>query len=166
MAKFTPEASQRFRSSFLNLLSLNHQEKWVHSNRFYQTYIADRDHVRMNTTQWDSLTAFVQWLGREGRCRVENSNDGAYISYIDRSEAKIQRAEALRRKLVAEESDRRQGDRLLSDQIKRAHARVVDSTIDHNTGVVERTVPPNCLERNGVTRVWAKGSAKECYLGR
>jgi len=26
----------------------------------------DRDHVHMNSTQWETLTEFIKWLGREG----------------------------------------------------------------------------------------------------
>ena len=38
----------------------------MRANNVYQEYINDRDHVHMNSTQWETLTEFVKWLGREG----------------------------------------------------------------------------------------------------
>lgn len=40
--------------------------KRVHNNIVYNEYISDREHVHMNSTQWETLTDFTKWLGREG----------------------------------------------------------------------------------------------------
>ena len=40
--------------------------KRVHNNIIYNEYIGDREHVHMNSTQWETLTDFTKWLGREG----------------------------------------------------------------------------------------------------
>lgn len=57
--------SQQFQSDFLTLLRITHREKALHAKRFYQTYIADRNHIHLNVTRWHSLTDFIKWLGRE-----------------------------------------------------------------------------------------------------
>lgn len=43
--------------------------KRVHNNIVYNEYISDREHVHMNSTQWETLTDFTKWLGREGKLR-------------------------------------------------------------------------------------------------
>lgn len=59
----------------LNMLSLNSEQllifffagtKRVGANVVYQEYISDREHLHMNSTQWETLTEFVKWLGKEG----------------------------------------------------------------------------------------------------
>ena len=54
---------------YLELLKRRFGTKRVHCNIVYQEYIAFRDHVHMNSTQWETLTDFVKWLGREGMNR-------------------------------------------------------------------------------------------------
>ncbi|KAI3397899.1 hypothetical protein diail_10068 [Diaporthe ilicicola] len=114
--------SQQFRSDFLNLLRLNHREKSIQINRFYQTYIADRNHIHLNATRWHSLTDFAKWLGREGLCRVEEKDDGIYVAWIDTSPEALQRATLLDKKLREEAAGRRQEERQLEEQVKRAQA--------------------------------------------
>lgn len=41
----------------------------MHNNIVYNEYISDREHVHMNSTQWETLTDFTKWLGREGKLR-------------------------------------------------------------------------------------------------
>lgn len=114
--------SQRCLSTFLNLLRVNHGEKSVEANRFYQTYISDHHHVHLKDTRWGNLTRFVEWLGQEGLCRFEKKDDGIYIAWIDTSPDAERQAADLRRKKREEAADRRQEERQLEEQVKRAHA--------------------------------------------
>lgn len=41
--------------------------KRVHNNIVYNEYISHREHIHMNATQWETLTDFTKWLGREGK---------------------------------------------------------------------------------------------------
>ena len=50
----------------------------------YQEYISDRDHIHMNATQWETLTDFVKYLGKEGVCTVDETEKGWYVTYIER----------------------------------------------------------------------------------
>lgn len=35
--------------------------------------IADKQHVHMNATKWDTLTTFVKYLGKQGHCLVDET---------------------------------------------------------------------------------------------
>lgn len=51
---------------YLELLKRRFGTKRVNCNIVYQEYIAYREHIHMNSTQWETLTEFIKWLGREG----------------------------------------------------------------------------------------------------
>ena len=72
----------------------------------------------MNATMWATLTDFCKYLGREGLAKVEETERGWFISYIERDVAKQQRDEALARRKVAEA----EAEKLLADQLE--HQRV------------------------------------------
>lgn len=58
--------------------------KRVHNNIIYNEYISDREHVHMNSTQWETLTDFTKWLGREGKLRPPPKHPPAHLSYHSR----------------------------------------------------------------------------------
>ena len=57
---------REFFDDFTELLRRRFGTKRVHANIVYQEYIANKEHMHMNSTQWETLTEFVKWLGREG----------------------------------------------------------------------------------------------------
>lgn len=83
--RFVHNYSDMFKKDFLSLLSRAHGTKRVFANQVYQEYIADRNHIHMNATRWNSLSEFVKYLGREGICHVEEAENGWYITWIDNS---------------------------------------------------------------------------------
>lgn len=85
-------------------------------------YIAKKDHIHMNATKWSSLSEFVKYLGKEGICRVEETEKGLQIGWIDDSPEALRRQEALRRKALQDQGDEEIERRLLNEQIKRAQA--------------------------------------------
>lgn len=118
--KYIREYSDAFIKDFINLLKTGHRDKEVQINHFYQEYIANKEHVHMNSTQWSSLTEFAKHLGKEGICRVEENEKGIYISWIDDSPEALKRQEAIRRKEAQDRGDEEREQRLLKEQIKRA----------------------------------------------
>ena len=61
--------SSEFEKNFLDSLSRRHGTKRVYANVDYQEYIADKHHVHMNATKWETLTNFVKYdLGVPRRC--------------------------------------------------------------------------------------------------
>ena len=63
----------------------------MHANIVYQEYVSDREHIHMNATQWETLTDFVKWLGRDGHCVVDETPKGWFITYIDKDPEVIAR---------------------------------------------------------------------------
>ncbi|XP_061106655.1 DNA/RNA-binding protein KIN17 [Conger conger] len=63
--QFMDYFSQEFKSDFLELLRRRFGTKRVHNNIVYNEYISDREHIHMNSTQWETLTDFTKWLGKE-----------------------------------------------------------------------------------------------------
>lgn len=96
--KYLDSFSEDFYKDYLNLLKRRFGTKRVPANNVYQEYIQDRSHTHMNATQWETLTEFVKWLGREGHCIVDETEKGWYVAYIDRDPETILRQEKLARK--------------------------------------------------------------------
>lgn len=76
----------------------------------------------MNATKWPSLTEFAKHLGREGICRVEETDKGLQIAWIDDSPEALRRKDALRRKEAQDQGDEEREQRMIREQIKRAQA--------------------------------------------
>ena len=115
------EYSRQFKHDFSQLLRTAHGEKKINANRFYQEYIQDKQHVHMNATRWTSLQEFVKYLGREGTCRVEDSEkDGLCISWIDNSPEALKRNDARREKERGDRGDEERTQKIIEKQIEQA----------------------------------------------
>lgn len=114
------EYSRNFHEDFMRQLRTSHGTKSVHINHFYQEYIANKAHTHMNATKWPSLTEYAKYLGREGICRVEETEKGLQIAWIDTSPEALKRAEAIRRKEMQDKGDEERELRLIREQQKRA----------------------------------------------
>jgi DNA/RNA-binding protein KIN17 len=112
--------SQQFQREFIQQLRTAHGTKAVHINHFYQEYIAHKEHVHMNATRWPSLTEFAKFVGREGICRVEETDKGLHIAWIDNSPEALRRQEHLRKKELQDKGDEEREQKLIQEQIKRA----------------------------------------------
>jgi DNA/RNA-binding protein KIN17 len=56
----------------------------------------------MNSTMWASLSDFVQYLGKQGHCTVEQNERGWFVTYIERDASKLERVQALQRRQQGE----------------------------------------------------------------
>lgn len=132
--KFIEGYSRQFQRDFLTLLRTSHGEKPVHLNQFYQSYIANKEHVHMNATKWPSLTEFAKFVGREGICRVEETDKGLHIAWIDNSPEALRRQDAIRKKDRQDKGDEEREQALIREQIKRANmeARTDDDDNEDN----------------------------------
>ncbi|KAI1497578.1 zinc finger protein RTS2 [Biscogniauxia marginata] len=118
--KYISDFSNQFLKDFIQLLRTSHGEKQVQINQFYQNYIARKDHIHMNATRWPSLTEFAKHLGREGICRVEETEKGIHIAWIDDSPEALRRKEAVRRKEMQDKGDEEREQKMIMEQIRRA----------------------------------------------
>uniref|UniRef100_A0A8C4INF8 DNA/RNA-binding protein KIN17 n=1 Tax=Dicentrarchus labrax TaxID=13489 RepID=A0A8C4INF8_DICLA len=117
--KFMDYFSDEFKSDFLELLSRRFGTKRVHNNIVYNEYISDREHVHMNSTQWETLTDFTKWLGREGFCKVDETPKGWYVQYIDRDPETIRRQEEQARKKKQDLDDEERSAKFIEEQVRR-----------------------------------------------
>lgn len=96
--------SKDFEKMYLDTLRQRHGTKRVNANNVYQEVIQDRHHIHMNATKWATLTDFVQYLGKCGKCVVEETERGWYVTYIERDASILAREEAQQRRVAAEKA--------------------------------------------------------------
>jgi len=118
--KVISDYSQQFIRDFLLQLRTAHGTKPIHINHFYQEYIANKEHVHMNATRWTSLTMLAKHLGQEGICRVEETDKGLHIAWIDNSPEALRRQEAIRKRERMDKGDEEREQRLIQEQVDRA----------------------------------------------
>jgi len=94
--------SKEFERSYMSSLKMRHGTKKVNANNVYQELISDKQHIHMNATHWSTLTDFVQYLGKIGKCIVEETERGWMISYIERDASILARKESMQRREEAE----------------------------------------------------------------
>lgn len=119
--KHISDYSNQFQHDFLQLLRTSHGEKKININHFYQEYISNKEHVHMNATRWPSLTEYAKHLGREGLCRVEETDKGLHVSWIDNSPEALRRQDAIRKKERQDKGDEEREQKLIREQIERAN---------------------------------------------
>jgi len=119
--KVVHDYSSQFQREFVALLSQRFGTRRVLANQVYQEYIQDRHHVHMNATRWVSLSEFVKFLGRAGIVKVEGSELGWFISWIDNSATARARQDAIKKMDRAKMDDEQRARRELDEQIRRAH---------------------------------------------
>ncbi|KIL66787.1 hypothetical protein M378DRAFT_160286 [Amanita muscaria Koide BX008] len=112
--------SSRFQSEFVTLLSRRYNTKRVLANKVYQEYIADKQHLHMNATRWVTLTEFAKHLGRSGIARVDETEKGWFIAWIDNSPKTLSKQEATLKKERATMNDEQRERMLIAEQIERA----------------------------------------------
>ncbi|ORZ37373.1 domain of Kin17 curved DNA-binding protein-domain-containing protein, partial [Catenaria anguillulae PL171] len=125
--------SRQFKTGFLDILRTRYGTRRVYANQVYNEYIADRHHIHMNATCWTTLSAFVKYLGREGEVKVEEDERGWYITYIDRSPETLKRMEKDAKREREEREAEGEEQRLIEEQIRRAHAELEKRTMSSAT---------------------------------
>ncbi|KAG8958703.1 hypothetical protein FRC00_002388 [Tulasnella sp. 408] len=120
--KHISDFSGQFQAEFVALLSRRFGTKRVLANKVYQEYIQDKNHLHMNATRWVTLTEFVKHLGRTGVARVDETEKGWFIAWIDNSPKALAKADANAKKERLQISDEQRERELLKAQIEKAQA--------------------------------------------
>ncbi|OJT09953.1 DNA/RNA-binding protein KIN17, partial [Trametes pubescens] len=120
--KHIADYSSQFQHDFVQLLSRRFGTKRVKANTVYQEVIQDRSHLHMNSTRWVTLTEFVKHLGRTGVARVDETEKGWFIAWIDNSPKALAKQEASMKKERMNVSDEQRERTLIEEQIERAAA--------------------------------------------
>ena len=119
--KHIEDYTKAFTRDFLQLLRTSHSSgKFVNANHFYNTYIANKQHIHLNATHFKSLTEFTKYLGREGICKVQEGERGLEIAWIDNSPEAMRRQDALRKKERQDKGDEDREQRMIAEQVERA----------------------------------------------
>jgi DNA/RNA-binding protein KIN17 len=100
--------------------------KRVFANRVYQEVIADKGHMHMNSTRWVTLTEFCKHLGRSGIVRVDETEKGWFIAWIDNSPKALAKQEASAAKERLTISDEQRERNLIAEQIEKAKYEKLD----------------------------------------
>ncbi|GAA5814974.1 hypothetical protein MFLAVUS_008478 [Mucor flavus] len=118
--RFVHNFSDEFKKEFLGLLSRRHGTKRVFANKVYQEYIAHKEHVHMNATRWNSLSEFCKQMSRDGILRVDETERGLHITWIDNSPKALARQAAIQKMDRAKKDDEERELELLREQIEKA----------------------------------------------
>ena len=114
--EFLDSFSSDFEAAYMDTLRRRHGTKKMNANNVYQEVIQDKDHVHMNSTKWATLTDFVQYLGKSGKCVVEETERGWYVTYIERDPALLARQEAHRRRVESERAEEEKAAKRMEKQ--------------------------------------------------
>ncbi|KIJ55403.1 hypothetical protein M422DRAFT_220080 [Sphaerobolus stellatus SS14] len=120
--KHIQDFSAQFQSEFVAMLSRRFGTKRVKANTVYQEYIHDKSHLHMNATRWVTLTEFIKHLGRSGIARVDETDKGWFIAWIDNSPQALAKQDAQMKKERLTMSDEQRERILIAEQIERAKA--------------------------------------------
>lgn len=76
--------TNEFVNGFMTLLQQKGSHNKCKANAIYQEYIADRRHVHMNATIFDTLTSFVNYLDQKQLVRTAQDEKGEWwLTYVD-----------------------------------------------------------------------------------
>ncbi|CAB9503787.1 KIN17-like protein [Seminavis robusta] len=132
--------SREFESSYLQTLRQRHTTKRVNANNVYQEVIQDKQHIHMNSTRWASLSDFVMYLGKKGKCVVDETERGWYVQYIEVDAGILARQAAQERRVEAEKAaEIAQAERMEKQRIEAAKAfDLVGGTVHREATKLER----------------------------
>lgn len=129
--------SAEFEACYLEHLRLRHANTLVNANNVYQQLIRDKTHVHMNATMWATLSDFVQYLGRTGKCQVQETERGWYVKYIPRPDA----VQLAKEQLLAlrQEADLRAEEEYLQRMERLRKEAATDGGASHAVALLEPT---------------------------
>jgi len=118
--RFLHGYSRDFEKAFNTILRRQYNGKRVHANVVYQQYISDKNHVHMNATCWVTLTSYVKHLGRTGKCEIDETDKGWFITWVQKDpEEELREQKAARKEKMAKDDDERIQD-YINAQIEKA----------------------------------------------
>lgn len=117
--KYMDQYSRDFQSFFMEVMKRKGGVR-VKANTVYQEVVADRTHIHMNSTKWETLGVFVQYLGKQGLCRVDQTDQGWWVQYIDRDPRVLARQEELAKRAEMTMDEEERASRAIQRQVEEA----------------------------------------------
>jgi len=106
--RFLHGYSRDFEKSFNDILRRQYNGKRVHANVVYQQYISDKNHVHMNATCWVTLTSYVKHLGRTGKCEIDETDKGWFVTWVHKDpEEELREKKAAKKEKMAKDDEER-----------------------------------------------------------
>ncbi|GLT43862.1 hypothetical protein SLA2020_177910 [Shorea laevis] len=149
--------SEEFENNFLDLMKRSHRFSRVAATVVYNEFIHDRHHVHMNSTQWATLTEFVKYLGRTGKCKVEETPKGWFITYIDCDSETMFKEKQKNKRMKAEMSEEEKKEREIQKQIEKAE-QLMPSNMDDEKEKTENAAVKELNLENGMKIGFSLGS--------
>lgn len=118
--RFIDGYSEEFEQSFMDHMKMSHRSSRVAATVVYNEYIANRHHIHMNSTKWTTLTEFVKYLGRVGKCKVDETPKGWFMTFIDREPETLLKENLKNKRLKSRLHDEERQEKEIEDQIERA----------------------------------------------
>ncbi|KAJ3320454.1 DNA/RNA-binding protein kin17 [Boothiomyces sp. JEL0866] len=116
---FLEKHSNDFHNSFMQMLGSRYKNGRHSAKAIYEDFISDPFHVHLNSTRWTSFTSYVKYLGKEGFAKVEETDGGWMIQYIDRT-GNIDKQKSAQKKAIVEKTDEERERILLQEQLNAA----------------------------------------------
>jgi len=118
--RIVDDYSEAFEENFLNHMKMSHPHSRVLAKMVWNEFIADKHHIHMNSTKWTTLTEFVKYLGREGKCKVEETEKGWYITLIQKDPAQELADQQRSKRERHEREEETRAAKALQEQVERA----------------------------------------------
>jgi DNA/RNA-binding protein KIN17 len=122
----------------------------------------------MNATCWTTLTEFVKYLGREGKCVVDETEQGWFIQYIDRDPKLMEKQRQMEQNQKMDMDEETRQRLVLEAQIAAAMKRKLELGPEMGSGgggVIdtdrERDIKINLAPSNSSAIVAARGGAAQ-----
>ncbi|KAG9441582.1 hypothetical protein H6P81_017436 [Aristolochia fimbriata] len=132
--------SEEFESTFLEHMKRSHRFSRVAATVVYNEYIADRHHIHMNSTEWATLTEFVKHLGRTGKCKVEETPKGWFMTYIDRDSETLFKERQKNKRLKSDMHEEERQEEEIMRQIERAAKQLKPEVVERLPKLSEASV--------------------------
>ncbi|XP_051122771.1 KIN17-like protein [Andrographis paniculata] len=139
--------SEEFEATFLEHMKRSHRFSRIAATVVYNEYISDRHHVHMNSTQWATLTEFVKYLGRTGKCKVEETPKGWFMTYIDRDSETLFKEKMKNKRIKADIVEEEKQEKEIQRQIERAEQMRMNGVGDDKREE-EEAAKPRMLEKS------------------
>ncbi|CAM9004023.1 unnamed protein product [Rhodiola kirilowii] len=135
--------SEEFETEFLEHMKRSHRFSRVAATVVYNEYINDRHHIHMNSTQWLTLTDFVKYLGRTGKCKVDETPKGWFMTYIDRDSETLFKEKLKNKRLKSDIVEEEKMEREIQKQIDKAEKLMpfINSKVSESVAAAELKKP-------------------------
>ena len=158
--KFMDEFSKEFEDGMMEIIRRKARSQRQNANQMYRDFIADKQHFHMNATVWETLTDFVMYLGRTGKCEVDETEKGWFLTYIDRDPETLARLDAHAKRERSELDSEEKHQRDLLRQVKAARKAAGEEEEVAPTELVREEAGGKIALALGGTPALAGGKAK------